>query len=277
MKTKHYLLVPATFFLLCTYPAQAQTIPVVQLPSPPQIDGKDNDWQNVEPVEIALEGDLKITKISVRSGVAGDEAFFLFQWKDDTHDAVHKPYLWDEAKGKYVAGDQSEDRFAINFAISGDFTHDWFSGKSFTADMWHWKAARTNPIGLAHDKLTIITSTEAPKAFKARSHDGKDIYILRPSDSGDELYTTKRYAIKEKEMMPKYILNDKPSGSVADVKAKGIWENGQWTLEIKRKLDTGNSDDAVFESGKAIGAAIAVFDHSGDEKHNISQTLTFQF
>jgi hypothetical protein len=266
-----------TCSLLVSLPAFSETIPVVQLDSPPQIDGNAEDWKAYQPVDVPLEGNLNIKNVSVLSGIAGDEVFFLFQWKDDTHDTEHKPYIWDATKGKYSSGEQAEDRFAINFGMDGDFTYDWISGNSFTADMWHWKAARTNPIGLANDKQTIITTEETKKAYKVKASNGKDIYILRPSDAGDQLYTTVRYATKEKDIMPKYILNENAKGSVSDVKAKGTWKDGQWTLELKRKLNTGNADDVVFTPGTAVSAAIAVFDHSGNEKHNISKTLTIQF
>lgn len=263
--------------LLGSLPALSQTIDIIQLSSPPAIDGNADDWQAYQAVDIPLEGVLDIKNVSVKSGIAGDEVFFIFQWKDSTHDSDHKPYLWDAAKEKYSTGDQSEDRFSINFDMEGDFTHDWLSGNSFKADMWHWKAARSNPIGLAQDKLTIITTEPSKKAYTTTAKNGQTIYILRPSDAGDELYKTARYATKEKDRMPKYILNGDAKGSIADVKAKGVWDNGLWTLELKRKLNTGNPDDRVFTKGNRVLAAIAVFDHSGDAVHNISKTLTFQF
>ena len=34
-----------------------------------------------------------------------------------------------------------------------------------------------------------------------------------------------------------------PEGSAGDVKAKGTWESGLWTVEFCRKLDTGYPDD----------------------------------
>lgn len=77
--------------------------------------------------------------------------------------------------------------------------------------------------------------------------------------------------------MPKYIVNKNPTGSIADVKAKAIWGNGMWTLELSRKLNTGNSDDVVFQSGRALKGGIAVFNHSGNDDHNHSETINFQF
>nr|MBF0222969.1 hypothetical protein [Desulfobulbaceae bacterium] len=276
MKKNIYLLA-ISCSLLSAMPAFSQTIPTFQLNSPPTIDGNANDWHAYEFTNIPLEGVLDIKNVAVKSGIAGDEVFFIFQWQDNSYDIEHKPFIWNTAEGKYTTEDKSEDRFSINFDMEGDFTHDWLSGNSFKADMWHWKAARSNPIGLAQDKLTIITTEPSKKAYTTKAKNGQKIYILRPSDAGDPLYKTARYATKEQDRMPKYILNTDVKGSVADVKAKGVWENGQWTLELKRKLNTGNPDDRVFKKGDTVLAAIAVFDHSGDEFHNISKTLTFQY
>ncbi len=263
--------------LLFSAAAFSQSIPVVELSSAPQLDGNAIDWQAYPAVDVPLEGQLAPKNVAVKSGVFGDEVFVLLQWKDSTHDKEHKPYVWDAANEKYKKGKKQEDRFAINFAMEGDFTADWLSGNIFKADMWHWKAGRSNPIGIAQDKMTIITTEKAKQVYTATAKNGKEIYILRPSDSGDALYTTKRYATKEKDVMPKYILNENAKGSIADVKAKGVWENGQWTLELKRKLNTGHPDDVVFTKGQALAASMAVFDRSGNENHNISDTLVFQF
>ncbi len=166
---------------------------------------------------------------------------------------------------------------AVQFAMEGDYTTDWFSGNSFKADMWHWKAHRTNPNGLAHDKMTIVSTTPAKKAYKAKAKNGKTIYIRRPSDKGSKLYKSTRYAKKEKNVMPKYIIAKNATGSVADIKAKGVWNNGVWTLLLNRKLNTGNPDDVVFVKGLAVAGGIAVFDHAGDDQHDFSDTLVFQF
>ena len=77
--------------------------------------------------------------------------------------------------------------------------------------------------------------------------------------------------------MPKYKLHPNPQGSIADVKAKGVWRDGRWHLELSRKLDTGHSDDTQFALKQAVRGGIAVFDASSEDDHIISETLLFQF
>lgn len=257
--------------------AAQQTIAVKPLPAQPVVDGRAAEWDAVREVKIPVKGVVGVGSVHMRAGTSGDSVYFLVRWQDSSADTQHKPFLWDAAKERYVGGPQREDRFALQFAMSGDYTTDWFAGVAFSADTWHWKAARSNPLGLAHDKMTIITLDKVARAYKAQARNGSTIYIMRPADAGDKLYTTKRYRERQQNVMPKYILTDDPSGSVADVMAAGRWQDGWWTLELARRLDTGHADDVVFTPGQSVRGGIAVFNHTGDDKHDISETLVFAF
>lgn len=49
-------------------------------------------------------------------------------------------------------------------------------------------------------------------------------------------------------------------GDRADVRAFGTWQDGQWQLELSRKLDTGSTKDVALSDG--ICMWVAAFDHS---------------
>ena len=70
--------------------------------------------------------------------------------------------------------------------------------------------------------------------------------------------------------MPQY-LEVKPSGSASDVRAKGQWADGWWTVEFARRLDTGHDDDTSFLQAIPIRMAIAVFDRAEHIDHRISE------
>lgn len=165
----------------------------------------------------------------------------------------------------------------MQFVMDGDYSTDWMSGKEFKADMWHWKSVRSNPLGLIHDKQTIISTKKLLKARQFSMSSGGKVYIARPSDAGDKLYKTKRYAKFDKDVMEKYVATKDPQGSVADVKVKGKWRDGKWCLEIRRKRDTGHEDDVVFPTSGTLVGGIAVYDHSVDDDHTVSDNLVFQF
>jgi len=259
-----------------------QTIPVRQLPSAPVLDGSHSDWGESSFVHIPLvqtleDGKSDVTSVSVMAGVHGEYFFLYAQWKDGKWNRIHKPFVWSETEERYIRGPQREDRFSIQFEMEGEYTTQWFSGNEFKADMWHWKSSRTNPAGLAHDKMTVITVEPVKRAYKAAGKNGKTIYIYRPSDTGDKIYSSKRYSKKQDPVMPKYTVLPNPSGSIADVKAKGVWKDGMWHLEIKRLLNTGNEDDLAFEKGQPVKAGIGIFNASETTDHNVSDTLVFQF
>ena len=65
--------------------------------------------------------------------------------------------------------------------------------------------------------------------------------------------------------------------SQADVIAKGIWNDGKWTLEMLREMNTGYDDDANLSTKKLYDMAIAVFDHEEHAKHNSSKIIKMRF
>lgn len=269
--------------LLFSAASPAQTIPVETLNQAPAVDGNSADWPGVAPHRIALhksnpDGATNVAEVALRVGTHADRIYVHLEWPDSTQDLVHKPWTWDDQKNKYVKGPQREDRLAMHFSHDPAYTTDWRSGKTFSADTWHWKASRSNPLGLAHDKSLRISTDKLLRAHKMPLPDGSAIYISRPSDSGDKLYKTTRYRRFVEPLMPKYLLNAEAAGSVADVKAEGIWKDGVWHLEMSRKLNTGNADDVALPGASGqVSVGLAIFDHSENDDHAISKTLTLSF
>ena len=263
--------------------ALAQTIPIYSLTKAPTIDGDDADWDALPAITVALknisaDGLVRLDSVAVKGGTHENRVFLFIEWEDSTHDVVHKPWVWSDAEQKYLRGPQKEDRLAVQFAMKGAYTTNWGSGREFEADTWHWKASRSNPLGLAHDKSFVVSRNKLLRGYKLELPEGGHVFFSRPSDSGDKLYTTKRYRRLDQRVMPKYVLTESPQGSVADISALGVWADGRWRLELSRELITGNDDDAALplEPGTVLGG-IAVFDHSENDDHAISDTLTFEF
>jgi len=271
-----------TLIALTTFSAQtfALDIDIHALSEAPIVDGNGHDWQKTPAHNIPVRHTININNtdiqyLTLKAGYYRDRIFFYLRWKDDDPGPIHKPFTWDQKQQRYINSNKREDRLAMQFAISGDYNSDWRSGNTFTADMWHWKSSRSNPLGLAHDKYTIVSRKKIPRAYTLSSHNGDTIYLRRISDQGNPLYSTRRYYEKQQEEMPKYILQPKTAGSIADVEAKGIWNNGIWELEFSRKLDTQHDDDVAFRLQKPIRSGIAIFDNSDDDHHFVSPTISF--
>ena len=204
--------------------------------------------------------------MQLTAAIHGDRIYLLAIWDDPTKDDLHKPYQWNEATHSYDKTERMEDRFAIAFAMSGDFSANKLDGSEFTADVWHWKANRSNPAGLAHDKWWRVSRTPFERSREFRTIDGGTVYIARPSDAGDQLYKPVRYHLKQQDVMPLYEVNLQAQGSIADVSVKGVWRDGRWYLELSRRLDTGHADDVVIPPASTIEIAVALFD---DISHNV--------
>lgn len=61
---------------------------------------------------------------------------------------------------------------------------------------------------------------------------------------------------------------------MADVRAKGRWERGRWTVELARSLITGAQDDLPLVLGRTYNLSVAVFDASEWQEHAVSKTFT---
>lgn len=57
----------------------------------------------------------------------------------------------------------------------------------------------------------------------------------------ERLYKTKRYSRKQGDVVPKYILTENAQGSVADIKARGVWKDGKWTPSTCSPLNQARS------------------------------------
>ncbi len=238
----------------------------------PAIDGKTDDsaWGNAP--RLSLEAERKLepnvgakTKVSLQSVHTDSTIFFLVTWEDNSERTEHKPWIWNAAKSLYEEGPQREDMCALAFEHTGAFTADMFSPDDAVWDVWHWKAARTNPQGFAMDKLHRYARTQPEgKAKQYDARDGKPVWIARPEDSGASVEVKQAAPTAfAGDKIPQYIAGT-PAASTADVRAKGSWKDGRWTLELARSLDTAHADDTRFDLARTYRMAAAVFDHTGD-------------
>jgi hypothetical protein len=63
--------------------------------------------------------------------------------------------------------------------------------------------------------------------------------------------------------IPGVLLDGKKlTGDRADVRCAASWAEGRWTLECRRKLDTGSAYDLAFRPGETIYLWVSVFDHT---------------
>lgn len=257
----------------------------IRIAQPPSLDGRAEDpaWQGATPVVVTASGVMPrtrgtSTKVELRAAYTDTHLYMVATWDDTTKDDVgHRTWRWDAEKKSYVEDADREDMFAIAFQHTGPFVADMLAGVEATWDLWHWKAFRTNPQGYAMDKTHRYTDTQPTgTANKHAADDGSDTWIGRPQDAGDTVEVQHPAPTQFKgDRVPRYSAG-KPTGSAADVTAKGAWANGKWTVEFARRLDTGYADDTAFKLGQTYRMAISVHDRTG-EMDKASEAIVLSF
>lgn len=271
-----------------------QSIPVIVLATAPVVDGKLADWGTggwikvpVKPAVAAADrvrfglsaDDKNVTgnlTVQLKAGVYQDRFFLALRWPDPTADTEYKGWEWQGSK--YIESGKREDMAAIRFHLGGDFDRSMLADKTYKVDVWLWSAATTNPAGLAEDWTHQISSQPIEDAAEFEIPGIGVVYIKKNRDSGSPIYRPLRPPrARSENRLPSFEMTGSASGSIADVAASGAWKSGHWNLEFSRRLNTGNSDDAVFRPGQKILGQIAIFNRADDENKSVSEPLSFDF
>ncbi len=278
-------------------------------------------WNQAKEAKVVLTGggkfEGKAIDLKTKSVYTGDEIFFRFEWPDK--DKSMQKNAWKFSGGKFSKIKANEDRLGVVFEINridkfatkgcavlchneSKNEKEWYyavSSAKEKADMWHWKAVRSNPVGYTEDGYVVFNSSKEPEkgrkrdagsGTKAKSNRTKDksgpAYMQDLSKSAtipgtllvSQAVEIKDHAnFKEGDEIPGYMLNTAWKDSFADVKAKGVWQNGKWTVVMSRKLNTGYDDDTQFNTRKKYPFSLAVFDNSGGHDSYNAEPLKLQF
>jgi len=261
-------------------PAAADELVCAKVAKLPEIDGKagDDAWKSAKEVVVKIDQpDEEMPKktISIKAVHDGTSICFLLVWADVDKNDEHSPLIWKDTAYE-AQDDKVEDACIMGFELEGKFDSDMKAGIESKWDVWEWGAARTNPTGYALDRTHVYSKTAPTPPIKARrltTRDQGQIYFSHPIDEGTPCYTKSEIPEKKvKDVMLQYP-PQKPSGSAADVEAKGAWADGKWTVEFKRKLNTGHKDDTTFVVGKSLSFAVATYDKSEKGDHDVSKAI----
>jgi hypothetical protein len=284
---------------------------------------EDPIWQEIRPVNVSVEGRENLAGqrgiVSTRAIYTDGSLYFHLKWKDPTRSVIKQSWQFDGKKWHHLKG--NEDRIALLFEITriNKFSNrgcavtchspadvprtDWKFATRTAAekgDLWHWKAARSDPYNHADDAwLTLAGNPSGSYRETGRRKDAgrggdvknqtkdksKPLYMQdqakRPSVPGfllfEETVKINDYTIfKAGDTIP-FRLPRKPFGSRFDVKALSRYADGEWTVMLYRKLDTGHEDDVAFNPMKRYSFAMALFDDSGDDHSKATQAMILKF
>ncbi len=231
----------------------------------PEIDGHDRDqaWANAR--EITTLDRSSQQEITIKSVHTKNEIFFLVKYPDKTASEKHKYWVWDTTEEIYKQGNLREDIFVFKWSMSGNKANlsIFRNPEPHEADIWFWKACRTNPSGYADDKYQILSSKSEPDARKIRGKNGDELFLVRKGDTGKSAYKPELVFDYRGDCIPQYV-SRQPKGSRADIPAKGEWKDGYWTIEFSRRLDTRHKDDLAFTVGQRYLFGVSRYEISYD-------------
>lgn len=203
-------------------------------------------------------------------------------------------------RGKTI--DETFDKMGCFVACHTTNSINNFEGGSYpdfgTIDIWYWKAGTTGPQGYADDFYAMGQDGRYPnerrgdvggKTFEdpnfRPSGTGLNIPISVPGGDNNKLDPTRfiwddtsepfdpkgnnpisnlPWASGDRLAGWKLRVQDNEFSGRGDVEAKGIYWNGQWVVEFKRKLKTEstNGDDIEFNKGSVVPFSFSYFDNS---------------
>lgn len=229
----------------------------------PQIDGKSGDSVWASASELITYDAVAKKNIKVKSVYTKENIFMIVQFKEEAPSYQHKNLYWNEKANRYITGTEREDTFIFKWNMLPVPTDISLSSNTpYKADIWYWKSARTNHAGYADDKIQIYQLKKVKRSRMNISKDGSYFYLIRKGDKGKAAYKPRFYIDKELTSMPKYNFVT-PVGSRSDIEAKGKWENGIWTIEFKRALNTKHNDDLQFSIDSTYYFGVSRFEIAG--------------
>ena len=245
----------------------SQTLSALAVLDPPEIDGIGSDaaWQHAQTV--TTQDAVADIQVELQAVHDGKNLYMKVRFPDETESIEHKSLVWNRETELYEIGPKREDVFVIKWnmqlsAIDLSLSAD----QDYKADIWYWKAHRTDKLGYADDKYQIYSSKPLKKSWRLMSKSGRIFYLKRKGDKGKPSYKSMIAVDYLGDEIPG-IKNQKPQGSRADVRAKGIWKDGFWTVEFSRALSTGNSDDIALTQGVSAQFGVSRYEIAGHKKN----------
>ena len=260
---KSLIILAFPIFLWMTPVSGDSLLESVKVDTAPVIDGNGNDPVWGRAIPIATHAKVADIDITLRSVHTDDEVFTLVEFPDETENRAHKTLEWNKAAKRYRSGPQREDTFVFKWSMEPYLVDLSVSAnKPYRADIWYWKADRTDPSGFADDKTHIYSITELSHAKKVISKSGKRFYLHRSGDAGVAAYKS---VIANEYTQPQVskFNHQEPSGSRGDVRAKGVWRNSVWSIEFRRALNTGHDDDVQFKKSGSYRFGVSRYEIGG--------------
>jgi len=230
--------------------------------APPGVDQPDSpQWSAAAPITVRdVVANIDITLKALHDG---ENVYIQASFPDPTENRLHRLLRWDPAKRAYRDGPEREDVLVLKWNMSPHPSKlTLHEDVPYVADIWFWKAHRSDHTGNADDKIEIYSVNPDPYAKALLSESGKVFYLTRKGDEGQDPAESLLYPEYAGDRVAKFKLSP-PSGSRADIRAKGFWKDGRWTVTYARKLVTGHTDDVPLTLDGSHSFGISRYEIAG--------------
>ncbi|MEK6571156.1 MAG: ethylbenzene dehydrogenase-related protein, partial [Bacteroidota bacterium] len=225
-------------------------------------------WKSVRSLELPLislwQRDTPTDRVVVKSVMDRKAIVFLMEWEDPTKDdgALYNAKFGDAAAVQFPLDPASEPFFAM-----GD--------TNLVTDIWHWKSwwerDLQHYVGVnsafpnnATDFYPFDVSGGSSAEYFASKDSARTLSMPWNAGwgSGNLLSAQVRKSSVED-------LNAKGFGTLTsqgqsgqNVRGKGVWQKGKWSVIFIRTLDSQEKNDVVLKLGSTVPAAFGVWDGS---------------
>lgn len=264
-------------------------------------------WADAPKLEQAtktvLEGEPDGPVVTLQAAYDSEYITIRLEWADSSETLLRRAWLWNGSA--FTRSQENQDQIMLTFPMTNNATfaskgcaaachtddpeHWWMGSEdgNVTYDNWHWTSALTNPVGYADDNWW--GESDGDTGRKDDESDGGGFVSNATDDQSGPAFmssegTTATFIIKGQEVpidtstlksgdaIPAYVL-ERATGSRGDIEASGTYQDGKWTVVMRRALDTGNDDDVAFIPGKRIPFGMSVTDNGGGAKHKVNGDL----
>lgn len=257
-------IVLVTIIPLIWHPAQADlNLACMATSETPLVDGNSDDsiWQKTQSIS-TLDAVAGVDH-EIRCAYNKEQIFIQVKFPDADENREHKPLAWNAEETRYIIDREREDTLVLKWNMEPFITDISLSADEvYKADVWYWKSVRTDHAGFADDKLHIYSDQPLKKGSRLLSKSGRRYYLQRKGDDGRSAYKSRLPAGFEEQRISGYEYR-LPQGSRADVRAKGHWSNGWWTIEFARDLNTGNADDVQLITSRRYQLGVSRYEIAG--------------
>lgn len=305
------LLVFCSFLILNGVPfAPSKRILHAMRITSPVDDVRSLPWDNAQELEISLTNgcgfDGGHTTVRVQAFHDGRELFMRVRWDDPVEDRRYWPWRKKGDGWERLVTDPNdeqvyyEDKFSMIFPAEKSIAFArigcalychvdserayGYKASNHVVDVWHWKATRTDPMGIVDDKywfgfdksLEDVGRHGDPRdagGMEKNYQEGLNHPPFLPSNDMAVVKGAllKQYAIPfTEELSDSFppgatvpgIVVDPIRGDRGDVHCQSQYRNGEWVLYIRRALQTdSDGKDVQFKPGGSYDFACAAFDH----------------